>query len=285
MFDGAMTHIRRIVLRLAALAVAIPAGAQSTADLRTFFFRRDFEGGYRTGLVAMGSTATPEERAWFVANEARYGLVDEALVGADSIARRSPWRLFARVVALCETAHPRSAIPLARSLVASRPIQPDYLWAYAYALLVSGHYAAAAAALDSAPQRGVPETAELRALQGDALSLLALGPDPDSTARPRALAAFADAQRLDSMNVDAYYFEGAHLANGAADTVAAARLGRAALLSPFAPAIHTAVLGRTPAPPRSSRRHDARHDRTRRRDDPAPTWRLPWRTLLGRPGV
>ncbi len=187
----------------------------------------------------MGATATPEQRAWFVANEARYGLIDEALAGADSIPPRSPWRVFARVVALCATPDLRSALPLARSLIATRPIQPDFVWAYAYALLVNGHPAAAVAALDSAPLWGVPKTAEFRALQGSALASMALGPMADSTARPRAVAAFADAQGRDSMNVDAYYFEGAHLASGAADTAAVARLGRAAVLSPLAPTIHT----------------------------------------------
>jgi thiol-disulfide isomerase/thioredoxin len=256
-----VTLTRCVCVSLAALAVAIRAGAQSAADLRTFFFQRDFEGGYHAGLAAAGARPTPEWRAWFVANEARYGLTDEALAGADSIAPGSPWRVFARVVALSETPDRFSAVPLALSLAVAHPRQPDFLWSYAYALMNTGQYTAAAAALDSGRSRGVRETAELRAYEGDVLAVAALNSKNDSNARPRARAAFAAAKRLDSTNVDSYYLAGILLANDPADS-AAADLARAVELSPFAPSIHAAywdaLLRRRDRPDDSARAEIAR---------------------------
>jgi thiol-disulfide isomerase/thioredoxin len=218
----------RIASVLIGLTVAGPLPAQSSAELRSFFFRRDFEGGYRAGLTSSASArdSSPEWRAWLVVNEARYGLVDEALSAADSLPRGSRWRDFARVMALCQTSHADAAVPIARSLAASRPAQLDFVWAYTYALLIRGRYGEVPRVVDSLADQGVA-SAELRALEGRALSLSAMSPLSDSSEKPRALVAFDQARRLDSTNVDADYYQGE-----------LPTLDRAAARSPFAPSVH-----------------------------------------------
>ncbi len=221
------------------MVLAFPAGAQSAADLRTLFFQHDFEGGYRAGLAAPQTAKTPEFLAWFVANEARYGLADEALAAADSIPKTSLWRVFARVVALAEGPDDYQAIALGHALATRGSPEPDFLWAYAFALFTHQRGAAAVAALDSGQLRGVPESAELYALEGAALSQVAFFLPGDSATWDRAEAAFAAARRLDSTNVDADYFQAIYDRRGMSDTGDIAALARAAAHAPYAAGIHS----------------------------------------------
>jgi thiol-disulfide isomerase/thioredoxin len=239
-----MRRAHRIGLTLMVIFAGAPVGAQpatvTAAELRTFFFQRDYEGGYRAGLTVAASAARPDVRAWFVANEARYGLTDEATADAGSIDAHSPWSAFARAVASCQAGPCARAVPAARSLVVRWPTRPDFVWLYASVLISSGRAEDATAALAAARRQGCPETAELLALAADALALRAQITDGDSVVGGRAAALFAAARVRDSTNLDTYYFEGINSSGSQTDSATVGWLAHAAALSPYAPTVHSA---------------------------------------------
>ncbi len=218
-----------------------PPGDANAKLLRQLYFQRDFGHAYRVGRGLVRTDTSTELRAWWIANMAKSGLVDDALAPADSLARIAPhsvWSTLARVLADAEVgSRHTAAVTLARQLVRRAPRQADFAWAYAYALVQDDQNRAAVTFVDSITHAGAP-SAELLALEGQALARLGGGLHADSAAKARAATVLADGRRLDSANVDAYLYAGLDLSNGPGDTVAYALLRRAAMLAPYSSGVH-----------------------------------------------
>ena len=183
-----------------------------------------------------------EVRAWFLINYSTAGYVDQAIDSATALAKQlpaSPWIDAARAFAISQDfERGPEAMTLARRAYRAASRNGDVALINAAVLQRYGKYAQAIALIDSVIAK-LGTNPELLATKGQLLATRARQKDADSTTLPRARAAFADAQRLDSSNVNAWYKAASSIESSRGDTATYSMIKRAAALSPKSSTIHS----------------------------------------------
>lgn len=205
--------------------------AEAVAALKAHYFSQDFAGGDEAGIEATRRfPASAELRAWHVVNMARVGeREDSALAAADSLVKRYPqsvWSTFARSFAVSYQNKHDDAVKLARRVRARMPWNRDAVWLHGYVLHRAEKYKETISLADSAAKR-VGAWGELLVLKANATNALANATPPDTTARARARAIFAEARRTEPRNINAMYLAAANTSTGPTDTLAFGLLRRA----------------------------------------------------------
>ncbi|HEY9226325.1 MAG TPA: redoxin domain-containing protein [Gemmatimonadaceae bacterium] len=216
--------------------------AAATARLRGLWYRQAYLDGMNEGVrLAHTFSSSPEVRAWFIINYSTAGYAEQAVDSAQALAKqlgRSAWTDAARAFAISQDfERGAEAIPAARRAYRAAPRNVDIALINATVLQRYGKYAEAVAFLDSVIARS-GASAELLAAKGQLLMLRSRQKDADSTVAPRARAAFAEAQRLEPNNVNAWYKAASSLDGPRGDTIIYALAKKAAQLSPSSSAVH-----------------------------------------------
>jgi tetratricopeptide (TPR) repeat protein len=228
------------------LEMQAPTPRAAADTLARLWFGGDLERGRDAAAALTRRWPTePAVRAWQVLHLARGGWADEADALADSIGRwspTSPWRHFAKAISLgAMGGRSVDALRHARLAFAGASATPQMQWVLVTTLARFSRWPDAVALVDSlARASATPLWSQLYVEQGQAYTMMSMGPKGDPTARAKAAAAFATAQRLDSTNVDAWYQAAGALMARPGDTTALRLYERAARLAPDAPAIQSA---------------------------------------------
>lgn len=187
--------------------------ADAAAHLRSLYFAQDYRTAMEEGeLLLTRFPQAPELAAWQALSLARAGEPTKARTLADELLARHPdssWSRFALGAALMwdrESDRVETLDATAKAYAAD-PVHHDFVWLRAESLRLSGDKDGAVAFLE-AHTTLLNASPHLLNVKGAALFDLALADSSDDAKRLAALAASAEARRLDPDNVNANYEPG-----------------------------------------------------------------------------
>ncbi len=243
------TTVSLFLLAAAVVAgVPAPAAAQRVARdpadrLADFGAAQDYAGGVAAARAEGRALArNARARAWYALLLTRDDQARAGLALADSLMtrdRRSAWSWFARTAALSYGFSDSAALALEASAEMYRraPRHPDVVWLRAATLMNNDRETTAVAVVDTFLARH-PASARHLVLRANALHNLAGPPRPDPVRRDSALALWARARALDSLEVSAWHSPGTRLINEGRFDEGLALLRRALQLAPHSPNVN-----------------------------------------------